>query len=523
MMTYRIRWTLVRCCASTVALFLGAATSADVYFVSKDNTAAVQDGASWATAFTAIQPAIDAAHANGGGEVWIAKGVYDELRTTMRNTSSDPVLSLNIGALEVKEGVSLYGGFAGAEIERDQRDARNNVTVIDGAVARNGQPAYHVMLSDDCGEIDGFTVRGGRADGVAPFGAAGGLRIAGNEVVVRNCIVESNIGGGIQCFGTRVIVADCTIKNNVGSGLGVEGSNILVENCTIESNSAASSVGLGIVADDGLVRNCVFRDNVATPSASGGGAAAGGNGRSLTFENCLFYNNRADRGGVFSFSGAINDPFAEPTQVAIVNCTVANNTATELGSAILHRSQRILVVNSVFAGNGSAPDVGGWPIPNATELTVVDSLFDDGPPELVSPVFLRTEGLIVAPPVFVAPALGDFRLAPGSPAIDAGRASADFLEIFGYGVLPIDAPGEDLDGAPRPVGPAHDLGAYEFDPETFDDPFDLDGDGLRAAADIQHVVLNALGLAHLAKADLNRDGRSDAIDVQLVVNAALGL
>jgi hypothetical protein len=66
----------------------------------------------------------------------------------------------------------------------------------------------------------------------------------------------------------------------------------------------------------------------------------------------------------------------------------------------------------------------------------------------------ETEGAIggsanqTAPPLFVAP--GDFRPAPGSPTIDAG------------------APGElgalDLAGNPRVLGPAPDIGAFEFVP-----------------------------------------------------------
>jgi formylglycine-generating enzyme required for sulfatase activity len=51
-----------------VFVCLCATSSASVWYVDKDNTAA-EDGTSWATAFTAIQPAIDAAFTAGGGEV----------------------------------------------------------------------------------------------------------------------------------------------------------------------------------------------------------------------------------------------------------------------------------------------------------------------------------------------------------------------------------------------------------------------------------------------------------------------
>jgi hypothetical protein len=55
-----------------------------------------------------------------------------------------------------------------------------------------------------------------------------------------------------------------------------------------------------------------------------------------------------------------------------------------------------------------------------------------------------------APPLFVNAASGDFRPAPGSPTIDAGA--------------PGDLGALDLAGNPRVLGPAPDIGAYEFVP-----------------------------------------------------------
>ncbi|HOJ69965.1 MAG TPA: hypothetical protein PLH06_14325, partial [Candidatus Hydrogenedentes bacterium] len=65
---------------------LGGMAQAQVWRV--DPTApGSQDGLTWATAFHTIQPAIDAAYAAGGGQVWVAGGtigsprVYNEPRT----------------------------------------------------------------------------------------------------------------------------------------------------------------------------------------------------------------------------------------------------------------------------------------------------------------------------------------------------------------------------------------------------------------------------------------------------------
>ncbi len=120
-----------------------------VVYVDKDNMAGPWNGASWATAFQTIQEGLDAAGV--GEDVWVAEGIYAESRPN--NTS---------GSLQMKDGVNVYGGFAGMETTRGQRDWRTHVTTISGATARSGSPAYHVILGANNATIDGFTIRDGR-------------------------------------------------------------------------------------------------------------------------------------------------------------------------------------------------------------------------------------------------------------------------------------------------------------------------------------------------------------------------
>ena len=93
---------------------------AEIWRVDVDNDSEVEDGTSWSTAFKTIQPAINAAHDTGGGEVWIAEGVYSEARESQVDVNPDDgpsnVFLVDSSSLVVKTNVDLYGGFEGDEI-----------------------------------------------------------------------------------------------------------------------------------------------------------------------------------------------------------------------------------------------------------------------------------------------------------------------------------------------------------------------------------------------------------------------
>ena len=142
-----------------------------------DSSADARDGKTWATAFSTIQAAIDAADRQGGGEVWVAAGTYYPTSGHDREAT-----------FQLRGGVALYGGFAGTESRLDQRDVLHAVSILSGDLGRRQTPgdnSYHVVTGADNAVLDGFQITGGyalEAGGQrSPNGFAGG-RPAGGAV-----------------------------------------------------------------------------------------------------------------------------------------------------------------------------------------------------------------------------------------------------------------------------------------------------------------------------------------------------
>jgi hypothetical protein len=142
-----------------LCVFAGRA-SANTRFVNVGLSTGANNGTSWADAFQGvdgIQAGLTAAVS--GDEVWVAQGLYKPTATLTRTI-----------AINLKAGVSIYGGFAGTETALAQRDFVANVTILSGDLAGNdGSSVFtdnsiHVLngvSAPASAVIDGFTVTGG--------------------------------------------------------------------------------------------------------------------------------------------------------------------------------------------------------------------------------------------------------------------------------------------------------------------------------------------------------------------------
>lgn len=454
-----------------LALVASAAGHAEVWYVDRDNASGVQDGASWATAFATVQPAIDAAAP--GDELWVAAGVYDEGRV-------DAEAGRTSGALYIDKALSIFGGFAGDEESIESRDPEANPAVLDGHQAlrpAGASPLERPTTEDRANNVvvvlpgvtfcvlDGLTITGGRETAAKvspPRRGGGGVYWAANAGEIRGCIFQTNVasqfGGAVYAPTGTLLIVDTLFESNqtvdsIGFGYGggalAGNPDVTVENCTFRRNATngvggavrdagvvADSLfegnavldvrlprqGGGAIADVALVSGCMFNGNSAQPSEAFSQAQNargwGGAGRADVFVNCVFFNNAAGSGGGAIATHDADDPdtVLEGT-VEVINCSFYGNVPDDVWA--VSRAGR--VVNSVLSAGTTAT--------KPVTLTVENS-WTSGDPR------------------FEDARAGNLRPRFDSPLIDAAMGE--------------DAPETDIEGVARPQFARPDIGAYEF-------------------------------------------------------------
>lgn len=225
MFRYRpFRWFTV---LPLLAFQLCVPARATVLYVNKNAAGATHDGASWSTAFLTIQEGLSAA--KRFDEVWVAAPL--------------PAAPAYVESITMGNGVSLYGGFAGTETQRSQRDWKANQTIIDG----NRAPVVITVPSTVATQavIDGFTVRNGSAGSDTQVGS--GIW-AGGPAVISNTIITGNAGIGVSaCAGTTIL--NDVICGNGGNGVSASGSDKYLR-VTISSSTICGNEGDGVFVDN---------------------------------------------------------------------------------------------------------------------------------------------------------------------------------------------------------------------------------------------------------------------------------
>jgi predicted outer membrane repeat protein len=184
----------------------------------------------------------------------------------------------------------VYGGFAGGETSLSQRDLATNVAILSGDLA--GDDASNVFTDNSLHVLngaggnsstvyDGFTVRGGNADGSANDGRGGGiLCVTGDNPTVRNCTFTANrcaLGGGAGYINnSSPTFLSCTFDANFGASFGgaldmVTNVGATLDRCVFKNNSAVRAGAIEIYGSSPVkVSNSLFFANTCTGPEGGG-------------------------------------------------------------------------------------------------------------------------------------------------------------------------------------------------------------------------------------------------------------
>ena len=345
----------------------------------------------------------------------------------------------------------VYGGFAGTETRRDQRDWITHVTILDGNASGS---VVSVSYGNSISTVDGFTIRNGKASSGGGICCSFSSPTIANNTVTGNC--ASALGGGIYCSGGSPTISNNTITGNCGpetatfgicrgSGVCCPSSSPTISNNTITGNSATGSAlyggGIYCSGDSATISNNTITGNTLTGNYSGGGGIYCESSFSTISNNTITGNSATGSGSTNSGGGGIWCGSGSPT---ISNNTVTGNAASYGGG--IFSSSSTTITNTIVAFNSS-----GIEGPSTLNLLRNNCVYGNAAYNYSGvPDATGTNGNISVDPQLLAVDYGALHLKVGSPCIDAGDDAV------------VQAGCVDMDGEPRIQGAHVDIGADEF-------------------------------------------------------------
>lgn len=267
-----------------LALVTANMTVADTYYVADDVGNDINSGTSWADAFKTIAVAVS--QTVDGDTILVTNGTY-AISAQITLDKGITLKSVNGFDATIIKGNKIKGARV---LELSHADARaEGFTIRDGHTIKVGGAAFPgagVMISPAGGTLLNCRVTGNQTSDYGCVGA--GIGLYGGRV--SNCVIDSNYvwqdstkGCGVYQAGGNL--ENSLIKNNYGrflagtgsnngGGVCLAGDNAVLRNCTIVGNNAGK--GGGVFREKGVIQNCIIVDN--TSGADTGDGAPNWNG-----------------------------------------------------------------------------------------------------------------------------------------------------------------------------------------------------------------------------------------------------
>ncbi|MBQ3388954.1 MAG: hypothetical protein IJG60_07060 [Thermoguttaceae bacterium] len=306
---------------------------------------------------------------------------------------SGQTITLSAGQLRVRRGVTV-----------DATDLPGGITIDAGG---NSRVFFLSGGTESAPVLKGLTITGGK---------------------------DTNNGAGVYCSAGTVALSGCIVAGNtvgsIGGGI-YNGGTMTLTNCTVSGNTATEYHGAIFNKGTLTMADTVIEGNFGCGIYNIEGT--------LTITDSLIAGNTADTGGgIYTYNGTIT----------ITGSTIAGNTAdTGGGIYVVPQLPVVLnVCNSVITQNqadGNGDDIFRSGTSGTLSARNTLSSYTDWTD---SENCLEYDSNL---PLFTDAENGDYTLAAGSQAINAGNN--DFVTAK-----------TDLAGNPRIVNGIVDLGAYEY-------------------------------------------------------------
>lgn len=440
------------------------------------------------------------------------------MNTRRKTSSQGPFRKWAIAGLGILAGMALLGGVRSQAAGSVYHVSPQGHDLNDGSPSRPFRqirralqfagPGDTVLVAD--GDYLGFDVRHGglagspltiRASGAganivptvdradnrdtifityAPYVVLDGLRSSGGNraavrvdtsphVTIRNGVFGNNAAWGIFTNHSD----DLLLENNACYASGTE-HGIYVSNSgdrpIVRGNRCYNNGGCGIqlnadlsAGGDGLITGALIENNVCSGNGARGGAAINLDGvQDSVVRNNLLYGNLAS--GIVNYRG---DGAAGPRGMQILHNTVDQPSTGRWGLLFQSTTGANTVRNNVLLHQGTWR--GGLLFGSSADAANVNSDFNivgrvspDNGTSSITLADWQARGFephsftASLASLFISPSAADYHLSEGSPAVDRGE------------ILPsVDT---DLEGQPRPMGLASDIGCYEAAGETASPP-----------------------------------------------------